>query len=495
MTHRLSGRPDEWRPPVRGSVQTAAPVPARRWSVLGVIGAAQLMVVLDITVVNIALPSAQDDLGFDIASRQWVITAYSLAFGSLLLLGGRLSDRVGVRRTLIIGLLGFAVASAVGGAAGGFALLIAARAGQGVFAAILAPAALSTLNITFTDPDDRAKAFAVFSAIAASGAVVGLLLGGAVTEWLSWRWCLYINLALALPAAIGAFFVVTAAPRQRRVGLDWPGALCASGGLFCLVYGLSSAETDGWSAPLTVVMLAASAVLIVAFVIVEMRVPAPLLPLQIVADRNRGGAYLTIAVTFCAMFAAFLFLTYFMQRDLLYSPLATGVAFLPMAAGIGLAAALANTVLMRRVGPRPIIPTGMVMAAAGMAWLGRLGVDATYTRQILGPIILLGLGMGMAFSPAVATATSGVDTEDAGVASAMVNTSQQIGGTVGTAALSTIFTTVLGRYLDNHQPPTPAVASAGAIHGYTVAFHIASVLFLVGAILTAIILRSGRLVK
>ena len=184
------------------------------------------MVVLDITIVNIALPSAQDELGFDIASRQWVITAYSLAFGSLLLLGGRLSDRVGVRRTLIIGLLGFAAASAVGGAAGGFAILIAARAAQGVFAAILAPAALSTLNITFTDPDDRAKAFAVFSAIAASGAVLGLLLGGAMTEWLSWRWCLYINMAFAVPAALGAYLVVTAAaPMQGRAGLDWPGAV------------------------------------------------------------------------------------------------------------------------------------------------------------------------------------------------------------------------------------------------------------------------------
>ncbi|MDV3131318.1 MFS transporter [Mycobacterium sp. 29Ha] len=495
MSHRVSGRRDEWRPPRRAADPTAASVPTRRWSVLGVIGAAQLMVVLDITIVNIALPSAQDELGFDVASRQWVITAYSLAFGSLLLLGGRLSDRVGVRRTLIIGLLGFAAASAVGGAADGFAMLIAARAGQGVFAAILAPAALSTLNITFTEPEDRARAFAVFSAIAASGAVVGLLVGGAVTEWLSWRWCLYINLALALPAAVGAFFIVRAAPRQRRAGLDWPGAVSASGGLFCLVYGLSTAESDGWTAPITVVLLTASAVLIMAFVVIETRVQAPLLPLQIVADRNRGGAYLTIAVTFCAMFAAFLFLTYFMQRDLVYSPLATGVAFLPMAAGIGLAAALANTVLMRRVGPRPIIPTGMVVAAAGMAWLGGLTVDATYIRDILGPSILLGLGMGMAFSPAVATATSGVATEDAGVASAMVNTSQQIGGTVGTAALSTIFTTVLDRYIHNHRPPTPAVAATGAIHGYTVAFHIASGLFLVGAILTGIILRSGRLIN
>ena len=465
-----------------------------RWSVLGVIGVAQLMVVLDITIVNIALPSAQDELGFDVASRQWVITAYSLAFGSLLLLGGRLSDRVGVRRTLMIGLLGFAAASMLGGVAGGFAVLVAARAAQGVFAAVLAPAALSTLNLTFTDPDGRAKAFAVFSAIAASGAVLGLLLGGAVTQWLSWRWCLYINMVFAVPAALGAFFLVKPpGPRHDRIRLDWWGASTASAGLFCLVYGLSRAESQGWRAPLTVGLLAASAALVSVFIVAELRVSAPLLPLRIVADRNRGGAYLTIAVTFCAMFAAFLFLTYFMQRDLRYSPLATGVAFLPMAAGIGLAAGVANTRLVPRIGPRPLIPTGMALAAGGMAWLGHLDVDATYTHDVLGPIVVLGVGMGLAFSPAVATATSGVDARDAGVASAMVNTSQQIGGTIGTAALSTIFAAALTRYLDSHQPTTPGVAAAAAIHGYTVAFHIASGLFVVGAVLTAAILRSGRL--
>jgi EmrB/QacA subfamily drug resistance transporter len=494
MSHRLSGRGAERRSPRSGSDLEITPLPTRRWSVLAVIGVAQLMVVLDITIVNIALPSAQDELGFDIASRQWVITGYSLAFGSLLLLGGRLSDLVGVRRTLVIGLLGFAAASAVGGAADGFAVLVAARVAQGVFAAVLAPAALSTLNITFTDPDDRAKAFAVFSAIAASGAVLGLLLGGAVTEWLSWRWCLYINLAFAVPAALGALVVVRArSVRQGPVSVDWPGVVTASGGLFCLVYGLSTAETDGWSAPLTVVMLAASAVLLGVFVVLEMRVRAPLLPLRIVADRNRGGAYLTIAVTFCAMFAAFLFLTYFMQRDLHYSPLATGVAFLPMAAAIGVAAAAANTQLVPRFGPRPLIPTGMAVAGAGMAWLGELGVHATYTHDVLGPIVLLGVGMGLAFSPAVATATSAVATRDAGVASAMVSTSQQIGGAVGTAVLSTIFTAALARFIDNHQPATPGVAAAAAIHGYSVAFHIACGLFLAGAVLTAVILRSGRL--
>jgi len=489
MSHRLGGRRVD-SSPRKGSAATAAP----RWSVLAVIGVAQLMVVLDITIVNIALPSAQQELGFGVENRQWVITAYSLAFGSLLLLGGRLSDRAGVRLTLVIGLLGFAVASAVGGAAGNFTVLVAARAAQGVFAAILAPAALSGLNVTFARPDERAKAFAVYSAIAASGAVLGLLLGGALTQWLSWRWCLYINLVFAIPAALAALVLVRApAIRRDRTGLDWPGVITAVGGMFCLVFGLSRAESDGWSAPVTVALLTTSAVLIATFVIVELRAPAPLLPLRIVADRNRGGSYLTIALTFCAMFAAFLFLTFFMQTDLGYSPLATGVAFLPMAAGIGLAAALANTQLVPRFGPRPLIPTGMAAAAAGMAWLGQLDSNATYAHDVLGPIILLGIGMGLAFSPAVATATSAVRPEDTGVASAMVSTSQQIGGSVGTAALSTIFASALERYLNAHHPATPTVATAAAIHGYTVAFHIACGLFVVGAILTALILRSGRL--
>lgn len=492
MSHRPSGPRFQKRPPGAADRETL-PAPPPRWSVLAVIGLAQLMVVLDITIVNIALPSAQDELGFDTSNRQWIITAYSLAFGSLLLLGGRLSDRIGVRRTLVIGSLGFAAASIVGGAAPGFAVLVGARAAQGVFAAVLAPAALSTLNITFTSAEARAKAFAVFSAIAASGAVLGLLIGGAVTQWLSWRWCLYINVVFAVPAAVGAILVVHAPPtRTGRAALDWAGAVTATSGLFCLVYGLSHAETDGWTAPLTIVMLAASAVLITAFVTVELRVSEPLLPPRIVADRNRGGAYLTIAITFCAMFAAFLFLTYFMQRDLRYSPFATGVAFLPMAAGIGVAAAVANTRLVPRVGPRPLIPVGMALAAAGMWWLGRLGIDATYAHDVLGPIIVLGVGMGLAFSPAVATATSGVQARDAGVASAMVNTSQQIGGAIGTAALSTIFTAALTRYLENHSP-TPSIATAAAIHGYTVAFHIAAVLFCIGAVATALILRTGRL--
>ena len=462
--------------------------------VLVIIGLAQLMVVLDTTIVNIALPSAQSALGFGTESRQWIVTAYSLAFGALLLIGGRLSDIIGRRRTLLVGLLGFAGASAVGGAAVGFGMLVAARAAQGIFAAILAPAALSTLNVTFTAGRERGRAFGIYAAIAAGGAVVGLLLGGALTEWLSWRWCLYVNLLFALPAAALALTSLPAkevlAARARQ--LDWPGVLAVSGGLFCLVYGLSNAQTDSWTAPLTVGMFVASAALLAAFIPIEARAAQPLLPLHIVADRNRIGSYLAIGIAFCSMFGIFLFLTYYLQQTLRYSPFMTGVAFLPFAAGIAVSAGLSNTQLVPRLGPRPLIPVGMATAAAGMFWLRHLTASSTYAGDVLGPLIVLGLGVGLTFAPAIATATAGVPNDDAGVASAMVNTSQQIGGAVGTAVLSTIFTSALTRYIGSH-PPGPPVQSAAAIHGYTVAFSVACGLFLVGSVITATLLRNGRL--
>lgn len=463
-----------------------------QWLVLGVIGIAQLMVVLDTTIVNIALPSAQGALHFGTESRQWIITAYSLAFGSLLLLGGRLSDLVGRRRTLLIGLAGFAVSSAVGGAATGFAMLVAARAAQGVFAAVLAPAALSTLNVTFTDAKERGRALGVYGAIAGGGAVVGLLLGGALTEWLSWRWCLYVNLVFAVAAAAGVLALVPAREERGSVArLDWPGIVAASGGLFCLVYGLSNAETHRWSAPLTVWMFVASALLLVAFAVIETRAAAPLLPPWIVMDRNRVGAYLAIMIAFCSMFSAFLFLTYYAQQNLHYSPLKTGVAFLPLTVGIAASAGLANARLIPRFGPRRVIPPGMLIAAGGMFWLAQLDLHSTYAGGVLGPLFLLGVGTGLTFAPAIATATAGITGKDAGVASAMVNTTQQIGGAIGTAALSTIFASALTRYLSGHRPPSPALRAAAAIHGYGVAFSVSCALFLGGAVVTALLLRGA----
>ena len=357
----------------------AAAAADRRWWVLGVVGLAQLMVVLDATIVNIALPSAQHDLGFSNADRQWVVTAYSLAFGSLLLLGGRLSDLFGQRRMLIIGLTGFAAASALGGAATGFGMLVTGRAIQGAFGALLAPAALSTLAVTFSDPAERGKAFGVYGAIASAGGAVGLLLGGVLTEYLSWRWCLYVNVVLALVAVTGAVRLLVNQPRSTKVHLDPAGTILVVAGLVGVVYGLSEAETKGWGAPTTIALLAAGVVLLAAFVLVERRVPHPLLPLRIVLNRFRGGSYLAIGLSAIGLFGVFLFLTYYLQLILRYSPVTTGLAFLPMIAALIATSTAVSAVLLPRVGPRILIPAGMLVAAAGLVIMAaQLGVNTSY---------------------------------------------------------------------------------------------------------------------
>src|SRR3984885_8160418 len=327
--------------------------PSRRWWILGVVGLAQLMVVLDATIVNIALPSAQRDLGFSIADRQWVVTAYSLAFGGLLLLGGRLSDLLGRRRMLIIGMAGFAAASALGGAATGFGMLLAGRAIQGGFGAMLAPAALSTLTVTFTNPAERGKAFGLFGAIAGAGGAVGLLLGGILTEYLSWRWCLYVNVVFSLVTVPAAVRLLPRGRRNPGVHLDLPGTVLVVLGLVGVVYGLSEAETRGWGAPLTIALLVAGVVLLAVFVVVERRVAHPLLPLRIVLNRFRGGSYLAIGLSAIGVFGIFLFLTYYLQLTLAYSPVKSGLAFLPMIAAIVVASTTSSGGLMPRVGPRP----------------------------------------------------------------------------------------------------------------------------------------------
>lgn len=469
---------------------------SRRWWLLAVIGLAQLMVVLDTTIVNIALPSAQSDLGFGTDSRQWVVTAYSLAFGGLLLLGGRLSDLVGRRSTLLVGLLGFAVVSAIGGAAPGFGVLVAARALQGAFAAVLAPAALSMLNVTFTDAKERARAFGVYAGVAGGGAVIGLILGGALTEWLSWRWCLYVNLVFALPASLGVLALVRGRGARERGGIDLVGALTASGALFSLVYALSNAEQHGWEDSLTLVLFGVAAVLGLVFVLAETKVRRPLLPPRVVADRNRSASYLSIAVGFCSMFGAFLFLTYYLQVNLGYSPLKTGVAFLPLTAGLMISAAAANIRLVPLLGPRPLVPAGMLIASGAMWWLSQLSTESTYAGAVLSPMVLLGLGMGLVVAPSITVATAGIAAADAGVGSAMVNTSQQIGGAVGAAALSTVFSSAVADYLADHRPAAggsaAALQTAAAIDGYTTAFRVSAVIFLVGAVVVALVFRSGR---
>ncbi|MFD6392971.1 MFS transporter [Nocardia sp. NPDC060259] len=460
---------------------------ALRWWVLAVLGIAQLMVVLDATIVNIALPAAQADLGFGDGDRQWVITGYALAFGSLLLLGGRLSDLFGRRNTFIIGLIGFAVASAIGGAATTFEMLVAARVGQGVFGALLAPAALSLLTVTFTEPGERAKAFGIFGAVAGAGGAIGLLLGGALTEWASWRWAMYVNLIFAAVALVGAVLLLAKHTSNARPKLDWPGTITVTAALFGIVYGFSQAESEGWTAPSTLAFLIGGTVLLAVFGWLETRVAHPLLPLRIVSDRTRGASYLTVFIMGIGMFAIFLFLTYYMQLTLQYSPIMTGVAFLPMVAGMVASSTTAPSLLLPKVGPKVVISGGFLVAAAGMLWLTQIGLDTGYATHILPALVLLGLGLGGAMSVAFQGSTAGVDHEDAGVASAMVNTSQQVGGSIGTALLSTIAASAMTDYVAAHQPGPLTMAQA-AIESYTTSFWWATATFVLGAIVIGVLM-------
>jgi EmrB/QacA subfamily drug resistance transporter len=462
----------------------------RRWLILAIIGIAQLMVVLDVTIVNIALPSAQQDLGFSDDDRQWVITAYALAFGSLLLLGGRIADLFSRKWTFVAGLLGFAGASALGGAAQSFDLLVAARALQGGFGALLAPAALSLLATTFTDPAERGKAFGIYAGIAGAGGAIGLLLGGALTEVLDWRWCMYVSIAFAVPAAVAAVRLLHHVPAGTRPPLDVPGALTASSGLFTLVFGLSRAESDGWGDAATVGLLAASAVLLVAFVALQRRVAQPLLPLRVVADRDRGASFLAIGTASAGIFGIFLFLTFYLQNTKGMTALETGLAFLPLSFSIAPTVAIVSTRVLPRTGPRPLVPAGMVIAALGMVLLTRLGVDTGYASHVLPSLILIGVGFGLIVGPSFATATAGVPARDSGVASAMVNTSQQVGGSIGTALLSTLAASAATDFVAD-RGPAPEVLRQAAVEGYVTAFWWAAGIFAVGALVCGSLLRSG----
>lgn len=461
----------------------------RRWWILVVLGIAQLMVVLDTTVVNIALPSAQHALGFSNSDRQWVITAYALSFGSLLLLGGRLGDLFGVKRVFQVGLIGFAVASAVGGAATGFPMLVAARAVQGAFGAILAPAALSLLTTTFTNPRERSKAFGIYSAIVGSGAAIGLLLGGVLTEYLSWRWCMYVNLVFAVIAFIGGWVLLQQRTTKTRASLDIPGVLLVSSGLFGVVYGFSHADTAGWSNSLTIGFLVAGAALLVGFVVSQLRSANPLLPLRVVLDRNRAGAYLAIFTVGVGMFGVFLFLTYYLQQNLGFSAVKSGLAFLPLTAAVVLLAQIGTNVLTKRVGPRWIIGPGLAIAAVGMWMLTGLDLNSSYASDVLPALLVFGAGLGLTFSAAMSNATAGVDHADAGVASAMVNVGQQVGGSIGTSLLNTIAATAATNYVGSHTP-SPQLPALAAMHSYHVAFLTSGAILLVGAIIAGLVMRS-----
>src|SRR3977135_1189099 len=375
-----------------------------RWAVLALLSVAQLMVVLDATIVTIAIPSAQNALHFSIESRQWIVTAYALAFGSLLLLGGKLGDLFGRKLTLVAGLVGFSIASALGGLAQSFEVLVAARALQGAFGALLAPSALGLLTVTFEGSPDRATAFGIFGAIAGGGASVGLLLGGALTQFLSWRWCLYVNLVIAVPTTIVALRLLVNQSDPDRPRIDIPGVLTWSGGLFARRFGFSNAATHGWGATATVIALIASPLLLTSFVLIERRVAHPLLPLGVVWDRARGGAFAALLLTCAGLLAMFLFLTYFVQQNLGFSPLKTGVAFLPLTVVLIIASTTAQIRVIPRTGVKPVLLLGMALCAGGMLLRPQLTPRSSYGTGVLPALLLIGVGMGCIFAPAFSAA-------------------------------------------------------------------------------------------
>jgi EmrB/QacA subfamily drug resistance transporter len=472
--------------------------PGRRWWILAVLASAQLMVALDATVVSIALPHAQAALHFSSADRQWIVTAYALAFGSLLLLGGRLADVYGRRRLFGVGVAGFAAVSAAGGAAQSFAMLVTARAAQGAFGALLAPAALSLLTTTFSQPDERRRAFGIYGGIAAAGATAGLLVGGALTQYLSWRWTMFVNVAIAGLVITGAAVFLSPRIAEARQRVDRAGAVLGGLGLFAVVYGFAHAATQsgsaGWTDPQTIGSITAGIALLIAFVIAERRVACPLLPLRVVLDRNRGGAYGAMLLASIGLFGVFLFLTYYLETIQGYSPVRTGLAFLPLTVTVLFSAGVSSTVLLPRVSPRLLIPAGLLLAAAGMALLTLIGLHSGYAWPVLPSLLLIGLGLGLVFAPGYSLGTSGVTEEDAGVASATINVSQQIGASIGTALLNSIATGAAASFITARAAgaaPSRVLVAQAAVHSYTVAFWVGAAILAVAALAIAPVLRQS----
>ncbi|TDD87009.1 MFS transporter [Actinomadura darangshiensis] len=461
-----------------------------RWWTLAVVSAAQLLVVLDGTIVNIALPSAQRALEMSDGDRHWAITAYALAFGGLLLIGGRVSGALGHRRAFLIGLVGFAASSALGGAAVNPAMLFGARALQGAFAAVLAPAGLSLLAGTFTEARERGRAFGVFAAVGAAGSAVGLVTGGLLTEYASWRWCLYINAPIALLAAVG----VTLVPADRPIGrgrLDVAGALLSLAGFTAVVYGFARAEPLGWDSTEVMTWLASGLVLLGAFIVVEMRAANPLLPMRVLANRVRAGAFLAITLMFVAMFGFYLFMSYYTQTVLGYSPVQAGLTLIVNALAALVGSMLIAGKLHGRVPAAALLVPGLLAAAAGMLILTRLSAGTTdvLALYLLPALVLTGLGLGCVMPPTASLATEGMQGHDIGAASAAYNAAQQLGAALGIALLNTLAAGATATYLASHRT---APADAATVHGYTTALTVAFAILLTAALLTAALLITRR---
>lgn len=470
---------------------------ARRWWVLIAMCTAQLMVVLDATIVNIALPDAQQSLGFSDADRQWVVTAYALTFGSLLLIGGRVADRIGRRTAILIGLAGFGFASALGGAAMNFPMLVAARALQGVFGALLAPATLAVITTTFSNSRERGKAFGIYGSVSAGGGAIGLLLGGVLTEYGSWRWTLYVNSVLAVAGVLAVLATLAHHEREHGQKHDIAGTATITVGLFALVYGFSHAAEHGWADPLTLACLALGLLLTAAFLFIEARVKAPILPLRVLVSRVRGASLLVLFLGSVALFAEILFLTYYLQDNLGFSPIQAGLAFLPQTIAV-VGASLASGVLLRRLSGGVLIPVGMTLAAGGALLLGSIDPANRYASVVLPGVVLIGAGLGLALAVAINLGVQGVGDNDAGVAAATVNAVQQMGGSIGPSLFNTIASSVMVTYLASRSQQAPAVTgerllALAQVHSYGVAFQIAGAILLAAAVISgAMMIRTGR---
>jgi len=462
-----------------------------RWRTLFVVAISQLMVILDASIVNIAIPSAKADLGISDANQQWVVTAYTLAFGSLLLVGGRIGDFVGRKKVFTIGLIGFAGASAIGGIAQNQGELFAARALQGVFGALLAPAVLSILSVTFLDPKERAKAFGVVGAISGGGAAIGLILGGTLTEYFSWRWCLGVNVPFAIFAVTMAAKWLHESKSGGEHGYDISGVLTATAGLFSLVYGFNRAATHGWSDNTTLIFLAVAVVLLVIFYFEEKRAKYPLMPLHVIKERNRGGSYLGMLIVGAGLFSMFLFLGLYLQVVLRWTPLHSGFGFLPFSIGIALNAGIVSKLLPKN-GPKPHMIVGLILAAAGLMLLSTITPTSNYWTHVFPALIIMSTGMANVFIPVTTTALHGVGNRDAGVASALTNTSQQIGGSLGTALLNTVATTATTNYIAANQKLGELALPNGLVHGYVQSFRVGALFLVVGAIVLALAINVGK---
>jgi EmrB/QacA subfamily drug resistance transporter len=455
----------------------------RRWKALILLAAAQFMVVLDASIVNVALPSIKDALHFSQQNLQWIVNAYTLAFGGFLMLGGRAADLFGRRRVFIVGLGVFSVASFVGGLAQSEGWLIAARGVQGLGAAIVSPAALAIVTTTFTEGAERNKALGIWGALAGAGGAVGVLLGGVLTSGLGWEWVLFVNVPIGLAAAIVAPRLVAESRGEERTSIDILGAVLVTAGLVVLVYALVDTQDAGWGSTQTVGLLAASVVLLVAFLVVEMRAARPIMPLRIFRNRSVASADSVALLVGASLFAMFFFISLYLQQVLGYSALKAGLAYLPLAVAIIISAGVASQ-LVTRAGPKPVLLAGLVLTTIGLVLFGGVSPRGTYLGDVLVPEIVVAVGLGFAFVPLTIAAVAGVREREAGLASGLVNTAQQVGGALGLAILSTVANSRTDSVLASAGgPPRPAVVRDALTEGFQAAFYTGAGLAAAGILL------------